>query len=89
MIQRHGPHRRALAQAIHDGARLYRVAAGWYTEHQGRRTKQDRERCMGMVVRGLLMIDGTDALSNGESRDRYVLSEACKRALEEGDAHLP
>lgn len=70
-----GPQQRVLAQALHDGARLYRTTAGWYTEYQGRRTKVNRERCSGMVVRGLLSHHGTDALSNGESRDRYVLSE--------------
>lgn len=84
-MTRLGLRQRVLAQALHDGARLYRVAAGWYTEYQGRRTRQDCERCMGMVVRGLLSRHGTDELSDGSCRDRYVPSEACKRALEKTD----
>jgi len=84
VTHRLGPHQRALAQQMMDGARLYRIDAGFYLEHRGKRTKVNRERVMGMYVRGLLSIDRTDELSDGSSRDRYVLTEVGERAMEEG-----
>lgn len=78
MNKRLGPHQKELVKKMLDGARLYRVADGWYLEYRGMRTKVNRERCMGMYTRGLLVLDRTDELSDGSCRDRYVLSEEAK-----------
>jgi len=53
-IHRLGPRQRTLAQQMLDGARLYRIVQGFYLEHRGKRTRVDRERVMGMYVRGLV-----------------------------------
>ena len=77
-MTRLGPQQRVLAQALHDGARLYRLFGGRWHLHDGETIRAvPGRRALGMHTRGLLMID-----ERINFRDRYALTAACERALE-------